>query len=1443
MGVTKLVRDLIAGAKHLPPRRSADWIPEVSVVMPVYRDRANGITRRAIDSVLSQTLTNIELILVDDGSNDGLLDVLHEYRRVDDRVAIIRHEENSGLPALRVNEGLLAAKAPLVAYQFEDDFWYRDALASLREGVPERMADFVVYGNVLRITHLGERIDVLGNVPIDRSALLRQNLVANCSVLHPLSLMDRIGMYDPQVLLRRFSDYDLWLRATRFADFVHVPKVIGESIVAHEHSLGRGVHLDRELTLPLVGVDKTAQLVPTRIASYDVLMPFRPTTRVVEAAIWREAVAPYAAQHPDLFTRDERCAMAAKMSADRNNAILKTAYSTSIDVTFGNFVRSVGDEEHLFTFYGEALPPSVVHLERAILYRTVSPATTAFAAACRERGASTIYVMDDNMFAFHEVGPEHAYLKPGTPHYTAMRQQVETADLVIVYSDEVERACREHNPRVVRLETNVRAARLCARERAANGRRKVALITSPIREAELKLFWSEITAALEGAGDVELHCWGFDYRTVGEPDERILQRAFDHSYERYLDRLQAEGFEIILAPLLDDTTVKRSKSPVKYVEAAAAGALLLVSDVAAYGKVRGGVTAVKVANDAGAWGAALTAALAMAPEAREAMVACARRDVAGRFTSEHAAVDMATALIAADFHGIVRSSRSISGRPAILYVFGHTALGGATLHLLDHARLMASLGVEPVVCVRMQDPVEVEFRNRVEAEGWELVRFPFSVSLAPEALSADAAANLDELASACRRLGVRLIHATPYSAAWASIAEALEVPLVFSLHQAYGVPPAPTQFGRPHGVHCSSQLYGAAWSSSFVCPTHAFPAPVPAEHFVIGEGRLRGVRLSWDRRITVLVSGTLQPRKGQLRAAAAVANLIEEGHDLELVLAGYTEFVPDYVRACRTEFDRRGLGDRLTIRGFVRDMRPLYAAADIVLCSSDDESQPQAILFGMACGCLAVTAPAGGVREIVKDGFNGFLAGGTGSADLERALGRALRTAETQRRRIVARGIEASWTRSHPRFTRLHLVELYVDACREAAVRRSQISKVSESRVLEVALTGDVGKRLYLYGLTVDGLAVELPSLLPEGWSQHTSPAGKFLLKAAEASSVVTFRVAVARQLQAKVLKTSESGGFHVEVGDVRTSFDAFSEITGGAFRTFDVPLPILLKSSSRSVWPFEGERAFRMAVRADAQDDLVTVEGRGDAIVVRGVTREPRRVSLTAGGKVFGTFTPASFEDAPTEWTVAVPIAGLDPGRNLLIPVGRTATGLEQVGTPIVVGRLPSGDAILPDDVVGMRVTVLPLNELDFKYPGLLDSIEVDGEMVTAEGWCRSTVGEAGVSVVILNDAVVVGVTAPWFERAELAEALDDSAYRFGGWRTTCVVPRPGNVLVGLALEFPPRVVYVLGGTSVTPPALPVHGDGGATHGGDKPSDADTTDLDMIEEAERELVEERITP
>ena len=84
--------------------------PKVSIIVPIYN--VEQYLRRCIDSLLAQTYTNIEIVLVDDGSPDNCGDICDEYAQTDARIKVI-HKKTCGLSAAR-NSGMEAVSGEWV---------------------------------------------------------------------------------------------------------------------------------------------------------------------------------------------------------------------------------------------------------------------------------------------------------------------------------------------------------------------------------------------------------------------------------------------------------------------------------------------------------------------------------------------------------------------------------------------------------------------------------------------------------------------------------------------------------------------------------------------------------------------------------------------------------------------------------------------------------------------------------------------------------------------------------------------------------------------------------------------------------------------------------------------------------------------------------------------------------------------------------------------------------------------------------------------------------------------------------------------------------------------------------------------------------------------------------------------------------------------------------
>ena len=111
--------------------------PIVSVIVPVYN--AEKYLRPCVDSIINQTLRDIEIIFVDDGSADSSLQILKKYAAEDERIKIIE-QKNSG-PGLARNKGIAMAKGEYISFMDADDFFESDLLESLHKKIEATNSD------------------------------------------------------------------------------------------------------------------------------------------------------------------------------------------------------------------------------------------------------------------------------------------------------------------------------------------------------------------------------------------------------------------------------------------------------------------------------------------------------------------------------------------------------------------------------------------------------------------------------------------------------------------------------------------------------------------------------------------------------------------------------------------------------------------------------------------------------------------------------------------------------------------------------------------------------------------------------------------------------------------------------------------------------------------------------------------------------------------------------------------------------------------------------------------------------------------------------------------------------------------------------------------------------------------------------------------------------
>lgn len=180
----------------------------VSVIMPVYD--AEAWLGRAVDSVLTQSHRNLELVAVDDGSRDDSLAILQSFAQRDSRVRVQRQPVNGGVATAR-NAGLAAARGDYIAFLDADDWWHpaklERQLASLRASGAR--ISYASYWRVAEDGRVLSRVDPPAR--LSHRDMLASNFIGNLTGMYARELGD--------VPFRQIGheDYAFWLEQVRRA--------------------------------------------------------------------------------------------------------------------------------------------------------------------------------------------------------------------------------------------------------------------------------------------------------------------------------------------------------------------------------------------------------------------------------------------------------------------------------------------------------------------------------------------------------------------------------------------------------------------------------------------------------------------------------------------------------------------------------------------------------------------------------------------------------------------------------------------------------------------------------------------------------------------------------------------------------------------------------------------------------------------------------------------------------------------------------------------------------------------------------------------------------------------------------------------------------------------------------------------------------------------------
>ncbi|MGE4272463.1 MAG: glycosyltransferase family 2 protein, partial [Desulfitobacterium sp.] len=429
--------------------------PTVSVILPTYCRGDNGLLKRAIDSVLSQTFQNFELIIVDDGSVDGTENLVKSYLSQDNRILYIRNKINSGLPAIKVNQGLLHSRGKYIAYQFDDDQWPEKSL-EVRIRILEQQEDLAVVYGKWEVYDTKKEREYLHEHEFSYGALIKDNYIANNAVAHHKEIINKYGMYDCHLAMRRLCDWDLWIRWGKQVPFIYIPEVVSRVEAMVENSLGNTVTYDIEASRVIFAQNRNELLTPQNIEEYSIDNLDYFNTELDKVSVYNKHMLTWELKH---FGKSRYPLNGMNNVIDKNKEriiVTKLEYDATVNILVENYVQLfnstyiyIPEQELKYSFLREG---DILCLSRATSQNTL---TIIQKIKNENRNISVLYFLDDDMLNVYKRGDKFNYLAPGTAMHNTVKELITSSDRVVAFSEGIANTVKQYNKKVTILKTNV----------------------------------------------------------------------------------------------------------------------------------------------------------------------------------------------------------------------------------------------------------------------------------------------------------------------------------------------------------------------------------------------------------------------------------------------------------------------------------------------------------------------------------------------------------------------------------------------------------------------------------------------------------------------------------------------------------------------------------------------------------------------------------------------------------------------------------------------------------------------------------------------------------------------------------------------------------------------------------------------------------------------------
>ena len=238
-------------------------MPKISVIIPAYN--AEHTIEETIHSVLNQTFTDFELIVIDDGSKDRTVELAQAIQ--DDRINVIPYE-NGGVATAR-NRGITHAQGEYISFLDHDDLWTRDKLETQLQGLETYPKAGVAYSWTLYMHNEAGNlryspapaVQHAGN--IYTQLLMRNFIESGSNILARRETIQAVGGFDSSP--KNCEDWDYYLRLAENWEYVVVPAY---QILYRQSATAMSSQIENTERGGLVLFDKVFQTAPEEIQKY-----------------------------------------------------------------------------------------------------------------------------------------------------------------------------------------------------------------------------------------------------------------------------------------------------------------------------------------------------------------------------------------------------------------------------------------------------------------------------------------------------------------------------------------------------------------------------------------------------------------------------------------------------------------------------------------------------------------------------------------------------------------------------------------------------------------------------------------------------------------------------------------------------------------------------------------------------------------------------------------------------------------------------------------------------------------------------------------------------------------------------------------------------------------------------------------------------------------------